>query len=53
MDEEKYRVHALRFDYKFVHMSPYNSTEERGILFSLRLLSQLANRMLVQYKFDL
>ena len=55
IDEEKFKIHALRFDYGLStsSMQPYNSTDVLGIWHSLIMLSQFLTKMQIQYLFNL
>jgi hypothetical protein len=51
--ESGMRLHTIRFDYEFEYVSPYNSTDVKGVRSALRLMTQFRNVMHVQYYFNL
>ena len=51
--KHEFKIHTLRFDFKFKNTSPYNTTNVRGVRHSIRLLTQFLNQMTVQHFFNL
>ena len=52
---DKFKVHALRFDYiqTSASIQPYNSTDIKGWKHAIAMLSQLRNTLKIQYLFNL
>ena len=51
--KDEFKVHSMRFDYKFKNTSPYNTTDVGGWWHTMNLLTQFINKMQVQYFFNL